>query len=77
MATIENPRLHESSEKTERSDEESGAPRNPITIDPETNRRLLRKIDWRLMPIVCSGLALVIKMLADETVSCVLPMPYR
>lgn len=25
----------------------------PPAIDPEVNRRLLRKIDWRLMPVVC------------------------
>ena len=25
----------------------------PITIDTETNRRLLRQIDWHLIPIMC------------------------
>jgi hypothetical protein len=26
----------------------------PIAIDEETNKRLLRKVDWRLMPVVSS-----------------------
>ncbi|GJN73281.1 MFS transporter [Purpureocillium lilacinum] len=30
----------------------------PIEIDAETNKRLLRKIDWRLMPVLCFTYAL-------------------
>ena len=25
----------------------------PVTLDSETNKRIVRKIDWKLMPIVC------------------------
>lgn len=24
-----------------------------VTIDPETNKRLLRRIDWHMIPIMC------------------------
>ncbi|GAM43494.1 hypothetical protein TCE0_050r18352 [Talaromyces pinophilus] len=30
----------------------------PIAVDEETNKRLLRKVDWRLMPVMCFTYAL-------------------
>ncbi|KAH8883177.1 MFS general substrate transporter [Thozetella sp. PMI_491] len=37
----------------EKSDEDVATHFEPVAIDPATNRRLLRKIDWRLMPVLC------------------------
>lgn len=59
-----NETAHESSDRERAESREARAAKlekdlplgisTPIEVDVETNRRLLRKIDWRLMPVVSS-----------------------
>jgi hypothetical protein len=49
-----------------------------ITIDEATNKRLLRKIDWRLMPVVSNpGMHCLSVIFANRTISFASLMPYN
>ena len=60
MASAENPAALTAVDEKNQSGGDCGdkndqiiAQGEPMVIDAETNRKLLRKIDWRLMPVLC------------------------